>query len=269
MPEPSHRADLLTRFEQVTYWPLTILALVLVPIVLLPDLLDLPPRADAAFEVTSISIWIVFAVELVVRVSLARQRFRFLLKNWIDVLIVLIPLVGMMPVHHFAHFRAALGVARAAAAIARVTPLGRRIVDHRSTNFLVTSSTISIIVAGLLVYLTERGNPAASIGSFGDGLWWAVTTITTVGYGDAYPTTSAGRAVALTLMVVGIAIFSGITATVASVFSRDSHDTTQSDLQALREEIAALRVLLERQVGSTSTALAAGYDPDQDPAAKA
>jgi voltage-gated potassium channel Kch len=51
------------------------------------------------------------------------------------------------------------------------------------------------------------GNPDANIASYPDALWWAVTTITTVGYGDRFPMSSPGRAVAVVLMIAGIAMF--------------------------------------------------------------
>jgi voltage-gated potassium channel len=58
--------------------------------------------------------------------------------------------------------------------------------------------------------------PDANISDFGEAIWWAVTTMTTVGYGDHYPVTAAGRLVALGLMVGGIALLGTVTATLAS-----------------------------------------------------
>jgi voltage-gated potassium channel len=62
----------------------------------------------------------------------------------------------------------------------------------------------------------ERSSPDANITDFGDAIWWAVTTMTTVGYGDRYPATSAGRMVAFALMIGGIALLGTATATLAS-----------------------------------------------------
>ena len=59
---------------------------------------------------------------------------------------------------------------------------------------------------------------AANIASYPDALWWAVTTITTVGYGDRFPMSTAGRGVAVVLMIAGIAMFGVITATIAAYF---------------------------------------------------
>ena len=64
----------------------------------------------------------------------------------------------------------------------------------------------------------ERGAHGANITTFGDALWWAMTTVTTVGYGDQFPVTTTGRIVAAALMLVGISLLGLITATVAASF---------------------------------------------------
>ena len=70
--------------------------------------------------------------------------------------------------------------------------------------------------AALAVLDAERSSPDANITDFGDAIWWAITTMTTVGYGDRYPVTSVGRLVAFGLMIGGIALFGTVTATLAS-----------------------------------------------------
>jgi voltage-gated potassium channel len=63
-----------------------------------------------------------------------------------------------------------------------------------------------IIVGGIAVYLAEHKHQGANITNLGDALWWAVVTITTVGYGDYYPVTAVGRAIAVFVMFSGIGI---------------------------------------------------------------
>jgi voltage-gated potassium channel len=84
---------------------------------------------------------------------------------------------------------------------------------------LVSAVTLILVltVAGV-VLIVERGNPHATITSYPDALWWALSTVTTVGYGDIYPVTSGGRLAGLLLMLAGIALAGIITAAVAAWF---------------------------------------------------
>lgn len=77
---------------------------------------------------------------------------------------------------------------------------------------------MAIGVGALAVFDAERGSAKANITSYGDAVWWACTTVTTVGYGDLYPTTLEGRLVAVLLMLVGIALIGSVTAAMASWF---------------------------------------------------
>jgi voltage-gated potassium channel len=114
------------------------------------------------------------------------------------------------------------------------------------------ATVLLVFTASLAVLDAERGRRGATIESFGDALWWAATTITTVGYGDEHPVTTAGKFIAAGLMVGGIALLGTVTASIASWLVDRVRETeataraaTQADLDALRQEIRDLRVLLE------------------------
>lgn len=94
----------------------------------------------------------------------------------------------------------------------------------------------------------ERAAPASKIKTFPDALWWAVATVTTVGYGDYAPTTGTGRCTAVGLMVAGIALLGVVTATLASwlvqrVAEQDDANqaVTQQQIAELTVQITALR----------------------------
>jgi voltage-gated potassium channel len=120
-----------------------------------------------------------------------------------------------------------------------------RLVTNRGSQ-LVTGAVVCVLVAGAtLVLLVERDAEGANITSFGDALWWSATTMTTVGYGDRYPTTPAGRGVAVALMVLGIAALSVVTATIAAFLVEEREGPSLEDvmkkLDELQSEVAALR----------------------------
>jgi voltage-gated potassium channel len=88
----------------------------------------------------------------------------------------------------------------------------------RNTLLLLAASTVGVVLlGGVLVYAAERHyNP--SLATVADAVWYAIVTITTVGYGDSAPITNAGRIVGVGLMVFGIGFLGLFTATVASLF---------------------------------------------------
>ena len=100
----------------------------------------------------------------------------------------------------------------------------------------------------------RHGRRASSIHGCGDSLWWAFTTVSTVGYGDSYPVTTAGRLVAAALMTVGVSLFGVVTASLATYFLRNvrqtDQDTTENELAARLDRVERL---LEQPVGHSAT----------------
>ena len=97
----------------------------------------------------------------------------------------------------------------------------------RATTYVVAGAVLLGFVAALAVLDAERDSPEANITSFGDALWWAAATMTTVGYGDAFPTTGEGRIVGFGLMLGGIALVGTVTAALASWFVEQQRKEAQ------------------------------------------
>jgi voltage-gated potassium channel len=107
---------------------------------------------------------------------------------------------------------------RAVVAFERPRPARCAFARGRVVASVVASVGVVGFVGSIAVVDAERANPDANIQSFGDAVWWAATTVTTVGYGDRYPTTTEGRLVAVGLMLTGIALLGVVTAALASGF---------------------------------------------------
>ncbi len=107
----------------------------------------------------------------------------------------------------------------------------------RSIVYIIAAVVLMIVVFGTVMTFVERDEPNASITSLGLGIWWAIETISTVGYGDIYPATNTGRVIATGLMFFGVAMFSILTATLASSFSRQEKDMTASQFATLHERL--------------------------------
>jgi len=152
----------------------------------------------------------------------------------------------------------AVRLTRIGAGTGRVVRQSRLRLASRAALLAAGSATIMILAASVMELDAERGAVHANITTFGDALWWAVSTITTVGYGDHYPVTAAGHAIAIVLMIVGVGMFGVVAASASAWFisadqEEDRHQQADT-LTTLTVEIAALR----QTVSELSAHLASG-----------
>lgn len=242
-PEPEPR---LRAWERRTDMPLTVLSVAFLVLYAL-EVLGTRPGSPGwqVLENLLWVLWAVFVLDVAVRLWLARDRWRFVLDNPIDVLVVLAP---------FLRF---LRLIRLVGAISVLTRTLRDDLRGRVSGYLVVTVTLLGFVAALGVYEAERDAPEATITSFGDALWWVLTTITTVGYGDRYPVTVEGRLVAAGLMLAGIAVLGTVTATIASWFSQQIEESRSRDraADAADAEARDAREAASRAAGATGSAI--------------
>src|SRR5208282_3565148 len=96
---------------------------------------------------------------------------------------------------------------------------------------VLIAAAATLITGSWLVLLFEENARGSNIHNYSDALWWAIVTVTTVGYGDRFPVTEGGRAVAVILMLVGIGLIGVLTDTVASVFIKEHTDSTKEEFK--------------------------------------
>jgi voltage-gated potassium channel len=244
----TRRQELLNTVEKLTELPLLVLALAMIPLVVLPFVLDLSPGVEDTFFALDWFIWAVFAADLGVRTYLSEARVQYLRRNWLDVIIVVVPM--LRPLRALRAFRVLRAVR-----IARLIPLIRlAIFSARAWTSLrhllgirpvVLAALVMVLACAALVALFESGVEGSSISGFDDALWWAVATISTVGYGDEAPTTPEGRAVGFLLIFTGIAFFSVLTANLASFLTRaQSSENEETQIQALIRKIESLEAVI-------------------------
>ncbi|MDQ3897663.1 MAG: potassium channel family protein, partial [Actinomycetota bacterium] len=101
---------------------------------------------------------------------------------------------------------------------------GRALLFRHHLHYAVLITIVVVLGCAAGVFVIEEGS-GGSLDSFGDALWWAVTTVTTVGYGDTVPVTAAGRGIAALLMISGIALFGVLTANIAAFFVEQDQTT--------------------------------------------
>jgi voltage-gated potassium channel len=185
---------------------------------------------------------VVFVIEFVTRLVLADRRGRYAVRHVPDVLMVALPMLRPLRLLRF---------------LVLLRMLNRRATASLSGRvgiYVVASAGLVLLVAALAMLDAERHDPQANIKTFGDALWWAVSTMTTVGYGDRFPTTSDGRYIGAGLMLAGIALLGVVTASIASWLieqvrnvEADAQTATRGDMAELRAEIARLSKALAQR----------------------
>jgi voltage-gated potassium channel len=230
------RQELADRVERAVRLPMTLLAIAFVLAIVLPELADVPPELEETLEVINWLIWAVFAFELGLMTYLSADRRRYLMTHWVDVLTVLLP------------FLRPFRLLRIVIVSARLWVAVKVLIYQRTFSTVAMTGLLSSVAAATLVYAVERGGEGP-IQTYADALWWAAVTVTTVGYGDVYPKTPAGRGIAFLLMLIGISMFGLLTARIAAFFVEASEEDTSS--KKLDEVLARLE-RLERELRQTA-----------------
>ena len=202
------------------------------------------PQIELVLDYADFVICLAFGIDFVVSVWRAPRRWRYLLTwGWLDIL-------SSIPTLHIARW----------GRLARIARIGRVLRGLRATRLLGeailrkrTQSTVAAaaLLALMLVIFASTAilhfevQPESNIHTAEDAIWWSVATITTVGYGDRYPITTEGRVVATLLMLAGVGLFGTFSAALAAWFLIPEGQATNTEIAALREEIASLRRTVE------------------------
>jgi voltage-gated potassium channel len=225
------------QWEAKADWPLTFTAVLFLVAYAAPILnLDMGDPLPAVFQLVTWAAWALFVVDYVARLALSRDRAAFVRGNLLDLAVVVLPLLRP------------LRLLRLVTLLSVLNRYAGGSMRGRVAVYVAGATSLVLFVASLAVLDAERGTKGATITTFGDAAWWAMTTVTTVGYGDRYPLTAQGRFIAGGLMLAGIALLGIVTASLASwlldkVREVEEHAqaATRADMVALTAEVGALR----------------------------
>jgi len=212
-----------------TEWPLVGLGLLFLVVLILPLAEPLGQQQSHALDVANVAIWALFVLDYGARLYLAPERRIFVRSHVLDLVVIAVPF--LRPFRLLRLFAIVVSTTRRAGGLA----------VRQVTLYVVAITVIITSTAAVVVYDAEK-DTTGSIKTLGDAFWWAIATVTTVGYGDAVPTTQVGRWVAVILMFTGIALIGTITAAVAAWFVnivRSSATADNDDQQA--DAIGALQ----------------------------
>ena len=224
------------------------------PVVLVATLAMIPViiiQADATSdrwktfaEVANWLIWAVFAVEIAFVLVVAPRKRAALRAHWLDaaIVIVTVPAYGrLLSSLRLVRLVRLLRLLRAGVIISRALQAERRLTSANAFRFVALATIFLTVIAGAVQATIDTGD----FKTFWDGVWWAVVTVTTVGYGDVYPTTVGGRIVAIVLMLTGIGFLAVLTATIASRFVKQERSDETTAITDALARIEADRCRLE------------------------
>ena len=192
------------RWQQAVDWPLTLAALVFLVAYSISVIATVDGPTSTLLRIVILVSWALFPVSYLVDLVLADHAWQWARRHPVNLLFVLLPLLRPLRL---------LRVLARSSLFQRSAGTAFR---ARVLVYLAGTAVLVTYIAALAVLEAERSDPNANITSFGDSLWWAAVTITTVGYGDFTPLTIRGRAIATALMLGGVAVLGVLTATLSS-----------------------------------------------------
>jgi voltage-gated potassium channel len=217
-----------------------LLSVYVLAVVFLETVANLSPKTILLLDYVDSLVCLVFLYDFFFHLYKAPSKKAFLRWGWLD-LISSIPMFG---VFRWARIARVVRILRILRAFRSAKVLITFLFEHRAQSTLAVVSMMSavLVIFSSVVILHVESLPNSNIKTPEDALWWAISTITTVGYGDKYPITDAGRLVAVLLMISGVGLFATFTAFISAFFMESAHKKTGDDVNDLTVEVKQLRL---------------------------
>ena len=206
--------DRARRMEERFEWPLLIAALLTIPAIAIEQSSAGEPY-DTIAVILNWIVWLAFLVELVVMLALVPNRRQWLREHPLELAIVVLTPPFLPPALQAARVFRLLRLLT----LVKAAVLLRRLMSTEGIRDSAVLALVTVLIGGAAYSAIEKTHNGEPISAW-DGVWWAITTVTTVGYGDTYPDTTAGRVIAMVVMFVGIGFVAIITAAAAERFMR-------------------------------------------------
>lgn len=249
------RHDLVDSIERVTKFPMAVLGVVWLVLAIAVLTANVNGSASKDLVGALFVLWVIMLVEYVVRLVVTPDTPGYLKRRWVEPATVLIPPFQGWHV---------VGIEKMTLLVREGELRVEAILKHHSLFRVLIAAVGTLFIGAWLVLLFEEKARGSNIHNYPDALWWAIVTVTTVGYGDRYPVTEGGRIVAVILMLVGIGLIGVLTATVASVFIKEHTDANKEEFKKghadLGQQLSVISDRLadvERRLGATPGEVAA------------
>lgn len=189
------------------------------------------------FKAVNNGILVIFTVDYFTRFFLAKDKKKFFKHNIFDLLSI-IPVSGLAGIFRWNRIGRAFTILRIARLVGLTGRLNKFIEKDGLLYYIYVTCTVLLISAAM--YSVSEKTP------FSNALWWAITTASTVGYGDISPKTTIGRIAGVLLMLVGIGLIGVITSTITDYFSQEDNNQVQDKLDVIEKENRELRAELKK-----------------------
>ena len=218
-------------YERTERWlevPMAALAVILGVLLLIPAMVEVSAETETTLDLFGWMIWALFVFEYLLLLWLAPDRVEMVKRHPIELILILLPI--LRPLRALRLLRVFTGVAAGFATV-------HALLHRRGLQWFSLFVLVLIGLGACFTYSFERHVDDAQITTIGEALWWALVTCTTVGYGDFAPVSAGGRGVAVFLMLVGVSVYSVVTANIASYFVEQEVEEDTLRLEAQLAEI--------------------------------
>jgi voltage-gated potassium channel len=232
-------------FWRIIYEIFIMLLVITYAILLLADPKRHPQLTEELLRQIDLFLILFLVVEYMIRLWRAKEKKRFLLDNWFD-------LIAMIPFDHYFYLARFMRVIRLFR-ILRASPFLWSVFNSTSIRWIFSIAAMIMLWSSAGIYLLEKG-VNENVADFGDALWWSVVTTTTVGYGDISPVTTGGRVIATFLMLTGIGLLGALTANFANHWTEYFQEEQGEEGNRMRGELKRSAVKQIEQIEGLSEA---------------
>lgn len=225
---------------------------------------ELGPSSRSILAYADTAVCLVFLIDFVVSLVRAEDRWKYMRSwGWLD-------LLSSIPVFDSARWGRAARIVRILRVIRGIRAtrmIASMLFQQRALNAVMAGAFVAIlaIFASSFAILAFEAGSGGTIKTADEAVWWAICTVTTVGYGDYYPVTWEGRVVAFFLMITGAATFGALAGLLASWFMGTEEAAEQRELREVRRELAVVRQLLEAHLAAVPAATVSASPAEAEP----
>lgn len=219
--------------EQKLAGPMMALTWLFIALLIIPVIWDLSTRQAGILTILGLVVWAAFVAEYLMLLWTAPDRWHMVKTHKLDLVVIVLPFLRPLR---------ALRLVRLAAGLPLVWGALKRLSGGKGIRLYLSITALVVFLGGAMAANFEQGQQGAQIDGFGDGVWWAFVTATTVGYGDEYPVSPSGRVLGGLLMIIGVGLFSIVTANIAAMFVEDDEDER---LTEMADQLARIEAKLD------------------------